>query len=201
MVSSLPCSEAAERNKAPILDILRRILPGEGVVVEIASGSGQHVAHFAAELPALIWQPSDAHSALLNVITARALATGLKNIRPAVELDVTNSPWPVTDVDALVCINMLHISPWTSTLALFSGANNVLAPAGVLFLYGPYRRDGRHTAPSNAAFDESLRTRNTKWGIRELEEVSRIAEANGFLLEEIVLMPANNLSVVFRRQP
>jgi SAM-dependent methyltransferase len=201
VVSSLPCSEAAERNKAPILDILRRILPGEGVVVEIASGSGQHVAHFAAELPALIWQPSDANSALLNVITARALATGLKNIRPAVELDVTNSPWPVTDVDALVCINMLHISPWTSTLALFSGANNVLAPAGVLFLYGPYRRDGRHTAPSNAAFDESLRTRNTKWGIRDLEEVSRIAEANGFLLEEIVLMPANNLSVVFRRQP
>ena len=201
MVSSLPCSEAAERNKAPILDILRRILPGEGVVVEIASGSGQHVAHFAAELPGLIWQPSDANPALLNVITARALAAGLKNIRPAVELDVTNSPWPVTDVDALVCINMLHISPWTSTLALFSGAKNVLAPAGVLFLYGPYRRDGRHTAPSNAAFDESLRTRNTKWGIRDLEEVSRIAEANGFLLEEIVLMPANNLSVVFRRQP
>jgi SAM-dependent methyltransferase len=200
-VTSLPCSEAAERNKAAILDILRRILPGDGLVIEIASGSGQHVAHFAAELPGLQWQPSDANPALINVIAARALAAGLSNIRPAVALDVANSPWPVTDVAALVCINMLHISPWASTLALFAGAKNVLRSPGVLFLYGPYRRDGKHTAPSNVSFDESLRTRNVKWGIRDLEEVTRIAETNGFSLDEIVAMPANNLSVVFRRQP
>jgi hypothetical protein len=116
-------------------------------------------------------------------------------------LDVATLPWPVTDIAALVCINMLHISPWVSTLALFSGAKKCLAPSGIVFLYGPYRRDGRHTASSNSTFDDSLRERNAKWGIRDLEEVARVAETNGFVLDEVVAMPANNFSVIFRQVP
>ena len=196
-----PYSGPAERNKGPILDVLRRTLPEEGLVLEIASGTGQHIAHFAAALPTLRWQPTDADPELLASIAASVSGTKLSNVNAAVQLDVRNTPWPVTEIDALLCINMIHISPWPATLALFDGAKDILSAGAALFLYGPYRRNDRHTAPSNEAFDASLRSRDPSWGVRDLEEVTKTAEAAGFLLEEVVAMPANNFSVIFRKAP
>jgi len=167
--------------------------------LEIASGTGTHIAHFAAALPALQWQPTDADPKLLASITTSVSMAKLSNVIAAVQLDVRDTPWPVTEVDALLCINMIHISPWSATLALFDGAKDILSAGRALFLYGPYRRNYRHTAPSNEAFDASLRSRNVSWGVRDLEEVTKTAEAAGFLLEDVVAMPANNLSVIFRK--
>ena len=189
---------SADRNKAPILAMLERHLPATGVVLEIASGSGQHVAHFAQALPALTWQPTDADEAAHASI--RAWSENLANVRPPVALDVRDKPWPVSGVDAVLCINMIHIAPAAATDALLSGARTALRGGGLLFLYGPYRRFGRHTAPSNEQFDAQLRTRDPAWGIRDLETVVEIARANGFGLTEIVEMPANNLGVVVRRE-
>lgn len=188
---------AAERNSAPILDVLRRVLPARGRVLEIASGTGQHVAHFARALPGLEWQPSDPDPESRESV--RAWVEGLTNVRAPVELDVLKRPWPVARADAVVCINMIHISPWAAAQALVSGAGSLLGPGGVLFLYGPYRRFGKHTSASNAAFDASLRASDPAWGVRDLEAVAEIAAAAGFGLEEVVQMPANNLSVVLRK--
>jgi len=196
-----PHSGPAERNKGPILDELRRTLPEAGLILEIASGTGQHIVHFAAALPALRWQPTDADPELLASIAASVSMAKLSNVNAAVQLDVRNTPWPVTEVDALLCINMIHISAWSATLALFDGAKDILSAGTALFLYGPYRRNDRHTAPSNEAFDVSLRSRDPSWGVRDLEEVTKTAEAAGFLLEEVVAMPANNFSVIFRKAP
>ena len=190
---------AAERNKAPILDVLQRVLPRVGTVLEIASGTGQHVVHFARALPELVWQPSDSDGRALAWIESLVDASALANARMPIRLDVHEQPWPVRNVDAAVCINMIHISPWTATEALFRGAGSVLDGAGPLVLYGPYRRDGRHTAPSNEAFDADLRTRNAEWGVRDLGEVEAEAGKWGFALDGVVEMPANNLTVVFRR--
>jgi SAM-dependent methyltransferase len=190
---------AAERNQGPILAVLRRALPPAGLVLEIASGTGQHVAHFAAALPNLIWQPSEADVAFDRSIRAWIEAEGLTNVREPVAFDVT-LPWPVTRADAAVCINMIHIAPWAATQALIAGAAGVLPPGGVLFLYGPFRRFGRHTAASNAAFDAQLRGADPDWGVRDLEAVAALAEAAEFDLKEVVEMPANNLSVVFQKQ-
>jgi SAM-dependent methyltransferase len=151
---------AAERNKDAILDVLRRVLPKNGLVLEIASGTGQHVSHFAAALPALEWQPSEPDAEMHASISAWIEAEGLKNVRPPIALDVGTHPWPVERADAIVCCNMIHIAPWQATLDLMQGAGQVLGPGGVLFLYGPYRRFGAHTAPSNEAFDADLRSRN-----------------------------------------
>ena len=189
---------SADRNKGPILAMLERHLPATGVVLEIASGSGQHVAHFAAALPSLTWQPTDADGAAHASI--RAWSENLANVRPPVALDVRDRPWPVSGVDAVLCINMIHIAPAAATDALLSGARTALRGGGLLFLYGPYRRFGRHTAPSNEQFDAQLRARDPAWGIRDLETVVEIARANGFGLTEIVEMPANNLGVVLRRE-
>ena len=199
MMSGTPCSAAAERNKGPILDVLRRVLPEEGLVLEIASGTGQHVLHFAAALPEVTWQPTDADPELRERISASVGAANLSNVNAALELDVLKTPWPVSEADALLCINLTHISPWAATVALFDGARDTLTADDVLFLYGPYRRDDRHTAPSNEAFDASLRSRDPRWGVRDLEEVERTAEAAGFALKEVVAMPANNFSVIFRK--
>ena len=169
--------------------------------MEIASGTGYHIAHFAAALPALQWQPTDADPELLASIATSVSMAKLRNVNAAVQLDVREAPWPVTEVDALLCINMIHISPWSATLALFDGAKDILSAGSALFLYGPYRRNYRHTAPSNEAFDASLRSRDSSWGVRDLEEVTKTAEAAGFLLEEVVAMPANNFSVIFRKAP
>jgi SAM-dependent methyltransferase len=187
---------AAERNRAPILEVLRRVLPPAGAVLEIASGTGQHVAFFARALPALRWQPSDPSPAHLRSIDA--WAAGADNIAAAVALDVEAEPWPVSRVDAIVNINMIHIAPWSATAALFRGAARLLAPGGVLFLYGPFQRDGRHTAESNQRFDARLRGDDPRWGVRDLGEVEAVATAAGFPPPEIIAMPANNLSVVFR---
>lgn len=192
-------SPSTARNRDPILAVLRRVLPATGFVLEIASGTGEHAVHFASNLPALTWQPSDPDPDARASIEAWRASTALPNLRPPLALDVTADPWPVTRADAIVCINMIHISPWAATVALMAGAVRLLPPGGVLFLYGPYRRDGRHTAPSNEAFDQDLRRRNPAWGVRELGEVGALARRGKLDPAEIVEMPANNLSVVFRR--
>jgi SAM-dependent methyltransferase len=188
---------ATERNREPILEVLRRTLPASGLVLEIASGTGQHAAFFACALPALRWQPSDASAAHLDSIRAWSAASGADNIAPAVLLDVERQPWPVSHADAVVNINMIHIAPWSATEALFEGAARILAPRGVLFLYGPFKRDGHHTAESNQRFDERLRAEDPRWGVRDLADVERVARVAGFRAPEVVPMPANNLSLVF----
>jgi SAM-dependent methyltransferase len=188
---------AADRNREPILEVLRRVLPPTGLVLEIASGTGQHVAFFARALPALRWQPSDPSPAHLQSIRAWSSEAGADNIAAPVALDVEAQPWPVTRADAIVNINMIHIAPWSATGALFRGAARLLSPAGVLFLYGPFSRDGRHIADSNQRFDERLRGEDARWGVRDLADVHAVATAAGFSPPEIISMPANNMSLVF----
>jgi SAM-dependent methyltransferase len=189
---------APERNKGPILEVLERVLPDSGLVLEIASGTGQHVAHFARALPHLSWQPSDPDPRARASIAAWIAQTGVTNVLQPIDLDVRRQPWPVAHCDAIVCINMIHISPWTATQALFEGAARILADSGLVYLYGPYSVDGQHTAPSNAAFDASLRAQDPEWGVRDLNSVLDVAHQHGFELLESVPMPANNLSLVLR---
>lgn len=190
-------TEAAQRNRQPILDVLRRVLPPRGLVLEIASGSGEHAVHFARYLPGLDWQPSDPQAACRRSIAAHAAACGCANLRPVLDLDVTAPVWPVDAADAVVCINMIHIAPWSAGAAMLAGAARVLATGGILYLYGPFKRDGRHTAPTNEAFDASLRHRNPDWGVRNLEEVTAVAVHVGLSHGQTVEMPANNLSLVY----
>ncbi|WP_321847862.1 DUF938 domain-containing protein [Burkholderia diffusa] len=192
---------AAERNREPILEVLRRVMPASGDVLEIASGTGQHAVHFARALPALRWQPSDPDAHARRSIAAWVAHAGLTNLAEPLAFDVRDASWPAAAFDAIVCINMIHISPWACTDALFAGASRVLRPGGVLFLYGPYRREGRHTASSNEAFDQQLRSRDSSWGVRDLEAVVALGLDRGLDCIEVVEMPANNLSVVFRRLP
>ena len=193
-------SPAVERNCRPILDVLRQVLPPAGLVLEIASGSGQHAAFFAPHFPALTWQPSDADANARVSIGAWAKTTGAENLRPPLDLDAAASEWPLARADAVVCINMIHIAPWPACLGLLQGAARILPPDGVLYLYGPFRRDGKHTAPSNTAFDADLKARNPEWGVRDVGEVGAAAAAAGFGPPSIIPMPANNLSVVLRRR-
>ena len=188
---------AAERNKGPILTVLKRVLPARGLVLEIASGTGQHVIHFAQCMPRLTWQPSDPDPELRSSIRAWIAQPGVSNARAPLELDVCRQPWPVS-ADAVVCINMIHIAPWAATTALMAGAARLLPTTGVLVLYGPYRREERHTAPSNEAFDRQLRASNPDWGVRDLEAVSEAATSHGLALRDVVAMPANNPRIVFR---
>jgi SAM-dependent methyltransferase len=188
---------AAERNREPILNVLRDVLPARGLVLEIASGTGQHTAHFAAALPALTFQPTEHASDSLDSIAA--WCESLPNVRPPMVLDATANPWPVTAADAIFNANMIHIAPWACCLGLFAGVGRHLAPGGVLVMYGPYRIGGAHTSPSNESFDEGLRARDPAWGVRDLEDVVREAERVGLSLTERIAMPANNFSVVFRR--
>jgi SAM-dependent methyltransferase len=189
-------SPAAERNAEPILAVLRRVLPSQGVILEIASGTGQHAVHMARALPGIEWQPSDPQAQARASIAAWRAEAALANLRAPIALDVVQ-PWPIDHADAIVCMNMLHISPWAAAEALFAGAARVLAPAAVLYTYGPYLIDGA-TAPSNLAFDASLRGRNPAWGVREVRDLERIA--GGFTLDEIIAMPANNHSLVWKRR-
>jgi SAM-dependent methyltransferase len=193
-------SPSVARNRDPILAVLRRVLPERGTVLELASGSGEHAVYFAAALPTLIWQPSDPDPEALRSIAAHRTATGLPNVAPPLELDAASPSWPVSRADAVVAINMVHIAPWRATQGLMAGAGRVLAPGKVLYLYGPYKENGSHTAPSNAAFDESLRARNPEWGVRDVSALDDLARAHGLVLMERVPMPANNLSLIFRRE-
>lgn len=192
-------SPAAEQNKKPILEVLDPTLPRIGLVLEIGSGTGQHVVYFAKALPELSWQPTDPNAELRASISSRISAERLSNVQAPLDLDVYHWPWPVQRADAVLCINMIHVAPWAATEALVTGAGQTIAGGGVLFLYGPYRRFGRHTAPSNAAFDADLRARNPEWGLRDIEEVTRLAEQEGFVLDQVVEMPVNNFSLIFRK--
>ena len=165
-----------ERNKQPILEVLARVLPPRGLVLEIGSGTGQHVAHFAKALPALTFQPSEMDVERHASIEAWVAAESLSNVRPPIALDVTKHPWPVSAADAVLCINVIHISPWQATLALMAGAGRILSAGGVLVTYGPYMRGGAHTSQSNEAFDASLRARNPLWGVRDIDKVAEILE-------------------------
>jgi len=189
---------AAERNKGPILTVLKGVLPASGLVLEIASGTGQHVVHFAQGMPHLMWQPSDPDPELRASIRAWITQSGLSNVHVPLDLDVGRLPWPIEAADAVVCINMIHIAPWPATPALMGGTARLLPATGALVLYGPYRRYGQHTAPSNAAFDRQLRSSNPNWGVRDLEAVVGEAASHGLALQDVVAMPANNFCVVFR---
>ncbi|MCB9726930.1 MAG: DUF938 domain-containing protein [Deltaproteobacteria bacterium] len=189
----------AERNRGPILEVLRQVLPDDGLVLEVASGSGQHAVHFARALPRIIWQPSDREDERLSSIEAWRTTEGTDNLWPPLRLDVTELPWPVEQADAVVNINMLHITPREVGLALFAGAGRVLDTGGVLCLYGPYRVGGVHTAPSNAEFEDRLRAMDRRYGIWDVTEAAEAASAEGFGELERFEMPANNQMLVFRR--
>ena len=193
---------AAERNTKPILDVMADVVPTGGRALEIASGTGQHIAAFAAAFAGIHWQPSDPGAEARDSIAARVADAGLDNLSPPLDLDVTRPDWAAAaggPCDLIVCINMIHIAPWAACLGLMEGAGVLVRPDGVLYLYGPYRRDGAHTAPSNEAFDLSLRVRHPEWGVRGMEEVAAVAAAQGFAWERTVPMPANNFSLVFRK--
>jgi SAM-dependent methyltransferase len=197
VANELLTSAAAERNKDPILTVLESVLPASGRVLEIASGTGQHVCFFAAALPGLEWQPTEPDAAHREAIEARIRESGLANIAPPVALDVIEPHWPVSgSFDAMLCINMVHISPWAATHALLRGAARQLGPRGLLVLYGPYLENGT-AAQSNLDFDASLRRRNPEWGLRELAEVVRVGATHGLHRQQTVRMPANNLTLVF----
>jgi SAM-dependent methyltransferase len=191
---------ATARNREPIREVLAQHLPERGLVLEIASGTGEHAVHMAGAFPALRWQPTDAEPAALASIEAWRAEAGLPNLAAPLALDVTARVWPVTAADAIVCINMVHIAPWEAALALFAGAARTLPPGGLLYLYGPYRFDGV-TAPSNEDFDRSLRARDPRWGVRDVRDLRAVAEARGFVLEHVVAMPANNHSLVLAWRP
>ncbi len=197
VTADLPFSPAADRNKAPILSALQRLLPSPARVLEIAAGTGQHAQHFASARPGWLWQPTDADATMLPAINARC--DGLANVLPVLLLDAAQTPWPLgaTQVDAVYCANLLHISPWSVCPALMTGAAARLVSGGRLLLYGPYRQDGVPTAPGNQAFDVDLKSRNAEWGLRLLSAVEREAAAVGLVLHEVIVMPANNLLLVF----
>jgi hypothetical protein len=193
---------ASQRNRVPILSALRNELPEEGTVLEIASGSGEHAVFFAEELPGLIWQPSDPDAEALASIAAYRADHAGSNLREPVMLDASRpAAWPIKQADAIVCINMIHVSPWESTLGLFEGAEQVLSYSrGPLILYGPYVEPGVETAPSNLEFDENLKARNPEWGLRDTADVVELAKEHGFKWEARYKMPANNITLVFRPQ-
>jgi len=190
---------ATQRNREPIRTVLAEVLPASGTVLEIASGSGEHAAYLAPFFPRLTWQPTDHDPTLLASIAAHAAAAGAANLAPPLALDVADRPWPVKAADAVVAVNLIHIAPWGICLDLLAGAAAVLPSGGPLFLYGPFRRSGRHTAPSNEAFDRSLRHQDPAWGVRDLEAVEEAATSVGLRLDRVIEMPANNLGVVFRK--
>lgn len=190
---------SAQRNREAILAVLNDVLPPSGLVLEIASGSGEHAVHFARALPGLTFQPSDPSPDAVASIAAWMKESGLGNILPPLVVDATALDWPIAAAEAILCINMIHIAPWAATEGLFRQAGRLLKSGQPLYLYGPYRRPGRPIEPGNAAFDESLRGRDPAWGLRELDAVAALGTANGLGAPEIVEMPANNLSVIFRK--
>lgn len=204
---------ATQRNRDPILAVLQQVLPPTGTVLEISSGTGEHAVYFAPRLAPRHWLPSDANPLALESIEAWRQAQPADLLYPPIPLDASASRWPIEDnpaampidfaqhpITAIVNINMIHIAPWSAGLGLMAGAGRLLPAEGILYLYGPYRREGQHTAPSNAEFDAHLKAQNPEWGLRDLEMVVAAAQAEGLALVDVVPMPANNLSVIFRRQ-
>ena len=192
-------SPSAERNRGAIADVLSRVLPQSGLVLEVGSGTGQHAVQFARVMPHLTWQPSEQDADCLRSISAWVSLEARPNVRPPLYLEITNARWPIEVADAIISINLIHIAPWSATRALMRGASGILPPAGLLCLYGPQRVGGKHTSASNRAFDAQLRAVNSEWGVRDLDEVSREARAVNLEFVRSFEMPANNLIVVFRK--
>ena len=190
---------AAGRNREPIAAVLTEELPSSGLVVEVASGTGEHAVHFARTFPRLQWQPSDPDPAALESVAAWREAVRLPNLLPPIRLDASDPAWPVASADAVLCINMIHISPVAATVGLVTGAARLLAPGSPLVVYGPFFEEGVETAPSNLAFDASLQARDPEWGLRSVEWLDRVASEEGFRRSRRVAMPANNLTLVYRR--
>jgi hypothetical protein len=192
---------APERNKQPILEVLQRVLPARGLLLEIASGSGQHAAFFATQFPELSWQPSDFDDENLASIAAWVAESGRTNLRAPLWLDVTQAEWGSGEVDAVFNANMIHIAPWECCEGLLRGVGKYLRAGGVFVLYGPFRLNGAHTSESNEQFDAGLRARDARWGVRDAETVIALAAAEGLTFVERVAMPANNQILIFRRAP
>lgn len=190
---------ATMRNRDPIAQGLEVLLPATGLVLELASGSGEHVIYFAAQLPRLRWQPTDVNEEACRSIAAWTKDSGLANVLPPLRLDVTDATWPIDGADAILCINMVHISPWDATVSVFAHAAALLPRNAILYFYGPFVRHDVVTSSSNLEFDRSLKSRNPAWGLRDVAAMDRLAVANGFAAAEIIEMPANNVSLVFRR--
>ena len=194
---------AARRNVAPIGDVLQGCLPASGLVLEIASGSGQHACAFGTRFPALTFQPSDPDARSRASISAWIAESGTSNVAAPLDIDVMAPRWWMNAGErpaAMMAINMIHISPWQASEGLMAGAGSLLAPEGLLYVYGPFRRGGRHISQSNIEFDESLRARNANWGVRDIEDLDRLAASRALRLDEVIAMPANNLSLIFRRK-
>ncbi len=198
-MTELPTWPAAERNKQPIAEVLTQLLPTAGLVLEIASATGQHAEHFAREFPHLRWQPTDYDPEHVTTLQQRVQRAALDNLLQPLPLDVTHDDWPVQRADAIYNANMIHISPWEVSVGLFVGAAKLLAAGAPLITYGPYAFDGEHTSESNARFDESLKQRDPRWGVRDVTELQRVAEEQGFELEQQFAMPANNFTLLWRK--
>lgn len=198
MIDARKHAPAAQRNRTPILDALRVRLPETGTVLEIASGTGEHVVHFARALPRLVFRPTDPDPGNRASIAAWIAHENLANVEAPVDLDACAPEWPVAAADAILCANMIHIAPWRAAERLIAGVARTLSAGGILHLYGPFTREGRHTAPSNAEFDAALKARNPEWGVRDLDTVAALARRAGFGAPDVVAQPANNLSVFFR---
>lgn len=204
---------ATQRNREPILNVLQQVLPAQGTVLEISSGTGEHAIFFAPHLHPRKWLPSDPDATARASIAAWRDDCPTDNLYPPIALDVRDPVWSVEqdelpealqgfekgEIGAIANINMIHIAPWSACLGLMAGAGRILPPNGILYLYGPYKQNGKHTAASNEAFDQSLRARNSEWGVRDLDEVIAVAQTQNLSLLKVVSMPANNLSVIFKR--
>lgn len=195
---------ATQRNRQPILDVLLKVLSDQGNILEIASGTGEHGIFFAPHVSPRQWIPSEPNPLLRASICAWQDEFPAENLHPPLDIDVRNDRWSIEDqetkIEAIVNINMIHIAPWNACLGLMAGAGRILPSGGILYLYGPFKRNGKHTAPSNQAFDQSLQTSNSEWGVRDLTEVTTIAKSQGLELAEIISMPANNFSVIWRKR-
>ncbi|MDJ0846463.1 DUF938 domain-containing protein [Crocosphaera sp.] len=195
---------ATQRNREPILEVLLRVLPSSGNILELASGTGEHSLFFAPAFSPRLWIPSDPNPIARDSIEAWRQESLIDNIQSPLNINVEDDRWVIEteklNITTIININMIHISPWNACLGLMEGAKRILPSGGILYLYGPYKQEGKHTAPSNKSFDQSLRSQNPEWGVRNLEDVVKVAEDKGFILQEKIEMPANNLSVIFKKQ-